>query len=82
MRGVSGDTGVGTSAGESIVDILGVCIENELSEVKYRGVSGKKSTYLMRTNFGVQKIWRFWQFWSEIAKLSPRQKFFFSPSPN
>ena len=28
----------------------------------------------MRTNFGVEKIW---QFWSEIAKLSPRQNLFF-----
>ena len=34
--------------------------------------------YLMRTNFGVEKIWRFWRFWSEIAKLSPRQNLFFS----
>ena len=30
----------------------------------------------MWTNFGVEKIWRFWQFWSEIAKLSPRQNLF------
>ena len=31
----------------------------------------------MRTNFGVEKIWQFWQFWFEIAKLSPHQKIFF-----
>ena len=35
-RGISGDTGVGTSTGESFVDILGVCIHNELSGVKDR----------------------------------------------
>ena len=32
-----------------------------------------KTIYLIRTNFGVEKIWRNWRFWSEIAKLSPRQ---------
>ena len=33
--------------------------------------------YLIRTNFGVEKIWRNWRFWSQIAKLSPRQKWLF-----
>ena len=33
-RDASGDTGVGISTGESIVDILGICIDNELSGVE------------------------------------------------
>ena len=35
-RDVSGDAGVGMSTGKYIVDILGVCIDNELSVIEGR----------------------------------------------
>ena len=35
-RDFSGDTGVGISTGQSVIGILGVCIDSELSGVKDR----------------------------------------------
>ena len=41
-----------------------------------RGIS--VTVYLIRTNFGAEKIWRNWRNLPEIAKLNPLQIFFFS----
>ena len=60
-----------------IYDFVQMCliIGSKESICCYSSQLGLKQvyTYLIRTNFGAEKIWRNWRNLPEIAKLNPHQ---------